>query len=151
SEPPPLVSLTISVAAGPPSWPGLSTMTLRNFGFASSMTARPTTHLLFFSLRAFQPLRSLPLKRLMVLPSPAWTNRPQPAEAIATIITVATFRMMSLLDEIARYGACIGNCASAIFRISCVIRIEQNFGPHIEQNLADLKTSCGKVSSCIDR
>src|SRR5262245_18351714 len=30
--------------------------------------------------------------------------------------------------------------SSAIFRISCVIRIEQNFGPHIEQNLADLKT-----------
>jgi hypothetical protein len=30
-----------------------------------------------------------------------------------------------------------------------VMRIEQNFGPHIEQNLADLNTSCGSVSSCI--
>jgi hypothetical protein len=35
--------------------------------------------------------------------------------------------------------------------MSWVIRIEQNFGPHIEQNLADLNTSCGSVSSCIDR
>jgi len=26
--------------------------------------------------------------------------------------------------------------------MSCVIRMEQNFGPHIEQNLADLNTSC---------
>ena len=35
--------------------------------------------------------------------------------------------------------------------MSCVIRIEQNFGPHIEQNFADLNTSCGSVSSCIAR
>src|SRR5262249_61704246 len=41
--------------------------------------------------------------------------------------------------------------ASAILRMSWVIRIEQNFGPHIEQNFADLKTSCGNVSSCIAR
>jgi hypothetical protein len=27
--------------------------------------------------------------------------------------------------------------------------IEQNFGPHIEQNSAPLKYSSGKVSSCI--
>src|SRR5262249_15991673 len=41
--------------------------------------------------------------------------------------------------------------SSAIFRISWVIRIEQNFGPHIEQNFADLNTSCGSDSSCIAR
>src|SRR5207244_11369195 len=40
---------------------------------------------------------------------------------------------------------------SAILRMSWVIFIEQNFGPHIEQNFADLNTSCGSVSSCIDR
>jgi hypothetical protein len=27
-------------------------------------------------------------------------------------------------------------------RTSCVIRIEQNFGSHIEQNFTDLNTSC---------
>jgi hypothetical protein len=32
-----------------------------------------------------------------------------------------------------------------------VIRIEQNFGPHIEQNFADLNTSCGSISSCMRR
>src|SRR5262249_39511165 len=41
--------------------------------------------------------------------------------------------------------------SSAILRMSWVMRIEQNFGPHIEQNLADLNTSCGSVSSCIAR
>src|SRR5262249_9749332 len=41
--------------------------------------------------------------------------------------------------------------SSAILRMSWVMRIEQNFGPHIEQNLADLNPSCGNVSSCIDR
>ena len=34
---------------------------------------------------------------------------------------------------------------------SRLIFIEQNFGPHIEQNCAVLKTSCGSVSSCIRR
>src|SRR3989304_280687 len=31
------------------------------------------------------------------------------------------------------------------------IFMEQNLGPHMEQNSALLKTSCGNVSSCIDR
>ena len=31
------------------------------------------------------------------------------------------------------------------------MRIEQNLGPHIEQNFADLNPSCGSVSSCIAR
>ena len=30
---------------------------------------------------------------------------------------------------------------AAILRMSCVTFIEQNFGPHIEQNFADLNTS----------
>src|SRR5579872_2607877 len=41
--------------------------------------------------------------------------------------------------------------STAILRMSCVMRIEQNFGPHIEQNFADLNTSCGSVSSCMAR
>src|SRR6266436_7552448 len=54
-----------------------------------------------------------------------------------------------LSDEPPRYGAAAPSVAS--LRISCVMRIEQNFGPHIEQNLADLNTSCGSVSSCMAR
>ena len=55
------------------------------------------------------------------------------------------------------FGACyyftaIGSSPfAAILRMSCVTFIEQNFGPHIEQNFADLNTSCGSVSSCIAR
>ena len=50
------------------------------------------------------------------------------------------------------YFAAIGSSPfAAILRMSCVTFIEQNFGPHIEQNFADLNTSCGNVSSCIAR
>ncbi len=38
-------------------------------------------------------------------------------------------------------------CSAAICRISSVIFIEQNFGPHIEQNLDNLAPSPGSVSS----
>ena len=40
---------------------------------------------------------------------------------------------------------------SSYSRMVCVMRIEQNFGPHIEQNLASLKASSGSSSSCIVR
>ena len=40
-------------------------------------------------------------------------------------------------------------CASAL--MSWLIRIEQNFGPHIEQKCAVLCASFGKVSSCMLR
>ena len=41
--------------------------------------------------------------------------------------------------------------AAACLRMSSVIRIEQNLGPHMLQNAAVLNASCGKVSSCILR
>ena len=41
--------------------------------------------------------------------------------------------------------------AAACLRMSSVMRIEQNLGPHMLQNAAVLKASCGSVSSCIRR
>jgi hypothetical protein len=41
--------------------------------------------------------------------------------------------------------------ALAELPMPATIFIEQNFGPHIEQNCAVLNTSCGSVSSCIRR
>src|SRR5271157_3909488 len=41
--------------------------------------------------------------------------------------------------------------ASACLRMSSLIRIEQNSGPHMLQKAAVLKASCGSVSSCILR
>src|SRR5690242_12423497 len=59
----------ISRTPGPPSaWGGI-TVTLSCFLFSGSITARPTTHVLFFgSPWNFQPLRSVPLKGNTVLP-----------------------------------------------------------------------------------
>src|SRR5207244_10473562 len=63
----------------------------------------------------------------------------------------AAFHGLSFPNEICVYWLSATGFSSAILRMSWVMRIEQNFGPHIEQNFADLNTSCGSVSSCIAR
>jgi hypothetical protein len=36
--------------------------------------------------------------------------------------------------------------SAARLRMSCVMRMERNLGPHVEQKFADWSTSCGSVS-----
>ena len=48
-------------------------------------------------------------------------------------------------------STCSEIATGSILRRSSLIRMEQNRGPHMEQNSALLNTSCGSVSSCIER
>src|SRR5271157_4770181 len=76
----------------------------------------------------------------------------QGIKANGTYRTHGTYKSHgSYVPLVCYYFAPTGSPSAAILRISWVMRIEQNLGPHIEQNFADLKTSWGKVSSCIER
>src|SRR5207253_10839192 len=89
--------------------------------------ARPVTHF---------GIGQAKVREGRVLPGRTWRTRPPPGRRDLHVTCLN------------RYAVCV---STARLRISCVIRIEQNFGPHIEQNFADLNTSCGSVSSCIAR
>src|SRR5208282_304691 len=85
----------------------------------------------------------------------ALTVRPEPLDLVQPCRTVEQRALQSPAAwATSGFSICVRiACASASVN-SCVLFewfIEQNFGPHIEQNAASLKPSSGSVSSCIER
>src|SRR5579864_8743534 len=67
--------------------------------------------------------------------------------------TYVNYSTYAMLYSLSLTSVCCASTESASAAVNCSVFaewfIEQNLGPHIEQNAASLKPSSGSVSSCI--